>query len=1018
MDARKTTTGGSDNPSPEPRGKQSEPTMSDHEARLRAVFDTMTEGVVLIARDGQIMEANATAARILGLRRSEITSRSYLSADWKILRPDGTPMPPEETAGPRAMKERRRIKDVVMGIGRPDGTVAWIRSNASPVLNADGEVDGVVGTFVDVTEPRHAEERYSAILRTTVDGFWITDLDGRLLEVNDSYSRMVGYTRKELLTMSIPDLEAAETSEETAQHIGRLREQGYDRFESRHRRKDGTLIDVEVSANYFDAGGGQIAVFIRDVTEHKRAEQIREQLDRNYRLLAENTTDVVSIFDLEMNLVWVSPSIEKQTGYTAEEIKNVPVDKTMTPESIARAVEAFNRGKQLYEEGSDFADRFEMEGEVYRKDGSTFWSDIRYQLIRDNEGRPAYMLMQGRDVTERKKAEEALRQSEARYRQLTESAGQAVLVVQDGLIRFINPKAAEISGYSAEELLKSDFAGFISPPDVDLVVDRYHRRLKGEAVPQTYDFRIARKDGDVRWAELSAVVISWEDRPAVLCLISDITERKSAEEALRESEERYRLIAENTSDSIWVLGHDLRLTYQSPSAERLFGYTLEEWLSVDWAGFVHPEDLHIVTNAITGFRDGRLKDSARGTIRVFDRAGRQLWAEVVCSPVHGQGGEFAGVVGVTRDVSEHMWSQQQLLEYKTAVEQAADGIALADMEGHILFVNEAWARMHGRSVQETSGKHLKVFHTRRQLYSEVIPFNRRLLETGANSGEVGHVRKNGEEFLAFMTSTVLKMRDQPHRMLAVMRDITEQKAAERQRRDQEISEARAEELGKSRRRLINAQEALRRDIAGKLHGTVQNRLILLGHKLADLEEATRSETMARELADVREKLEELQDEQIRVISHRLFPSILRLGLCVGLEALAEEYGAELPVELQISKRVRAREQASRKLVPDDAKLALYRIAEEALANTLRHSVEVTSTVVKLSLCKGGMLLRLTVSDDGAGFDKTSTPDGIGLAMMSDYAAAAGGSCVIKSTPGRGTRVRAEVPIPELGGAQL
>jgi two-component system, sensor histidine kinase and response regulator len=263
MHARDTTTGGGENPSPDSPGKEPESAMSEHEARLRTVFDTMTEGAVLIARDGRIMTANAAAARILGLPLSAITSRSYLSPEWRFLRPDRTPMPHEETVGPRAMKERRRIEGVVMGVERPDGTVVWIRGNAAPVVNARGEVDGAVGTFADITESWHAEEKHRTILDTALDGFGIIDRGGRPLEFNESYCRMVGYTREELSTMSITDIAVEETAEQTAQRLKRFREQGYDRFESRHRRKDGTVIDVEVSAHYVDVEGAGVCVRAR-----------------------------------------------------------------------------------------------------------------------------------------------------------------------------------------------------------------------------------------------------------------------------------------------------------------------------------------------------------------------------------------------------------------------------------------------------------------------------------------------------------------------------------------------------------------------------------------------------------------------------------------------------------------------------------------------------------------------------------------------------------------------------------
>ncbi len=131
----------------------------ESEERYRTLFETMAGGVVLIAPDGQIVEANPSAERILGLTRSEITGRTYDSPAWGMLRPDGTPMPPEEMAGPRAMRENRLVKGIVMGFSRSKGSVSWISVSASPLLDEAGELKGVVGTFDDITELWQAEKQ-------------------------------------------------------------------------------------------------------------------------------------------------------------------------------------------------------------------------------------------------------------------------------------------------------------------------------------------------------------------------------------------------------------------------------------------------------------------------------------------------------------------------------------------------------------------------------------------------------------------------------------------------------------------------------------------------------------------------------------------------------------------------------------------------------------------------------------------------------------------------------------------
>ena len=138
--------------------KRTEEALQESEERLRSLFETMAEGVVVIAPDGQIVQANPAAERILGLKRSEIEGRNYVGPEWEILRPDGTPMPPEEMAGPRAMKERRLVEGIIMGVKRLDGSISWINVSAAPLIDEDGKLEGVVGTFADITDRKRAEE--------------------------------------------------------------------------------------------------------------------------------------------------------------------------------------------------------------------------------------------------------------------------------------------------------------------------------------------------------------------------------------------------------------------------------------------------------------------------------------------------------------------------------------------------------------------------------------------------------------------------------------------------------------------------------------------------------------------------------------------------------------------------------------------------------------------------------------------------------------------------------------------
>ena len=138
--------------------KRADGALRKSENRLKSLFETMAEGVVLIDADGQIIQANPKAARITGLKRSEIEGHTYDSLEWNLLRPDGTAMPPKEMAGPRTLKEKRPIKDMVMGVEKPDGNISWININTSLLKKETGKIDGVVLTFADITKRKQVEE--------------------------------------------------------------------------------------------------------------------------------------------------------------------------------------------------------------------------------------------------------------------------------------------------------------------------------------------------------------------------------------------------------------------------------------------------------------------------------------------------------------------------------------------------------------------------------------------------------------------------------------------------------------------------------------------------------------------------------------------------------------------------------------------------------------------------------------------------------------------------------------------
>jgi signal transduction histidine kinase len=232
---------------------------------------------------------------------------------------------------------------------------------------------------------------------------------------------------------------------------------------------------------------------------------------------------------------------------------------------------------------------------------------------------------------------------------------------------------------------------------------------------------------------------------------------------------------------------------------------------------------------------------------------------------------------------------------------------------------------------------------------------------------------------------------------------------------QQLEQA-VQDLQESRSRIVSAQESLRRTIAEELHGKVQTHLVMMNFRLADIKGMVSSNVAAAKAIDeVAGELEVLRENEIRQISHRLHPSVIKISLLSGLRSLADQFDGNLPVSVSADTGVAALEQAGRSRIPQPARLCMYRVAEEALVNVVKHAA---ASNARISLwLETTDLLCMTVEDNGKGFEPEHGPTrrSIGLVTMEDYVGAIGGSLKIESEPGRGTRVTATVPIKDATG---
>jgi len=259
--------------------------------------------------------------------------------------------------------------------------------------------------------------------------------------------------------------------------------------------------------------------------------------EERFRSLVETINDWIWETDANGTYTYTGPRVKELLGYEPHEVIGKTPFDFMPPEEAKRVADEF---MVVVKSGKPFAG---LESLKLRKDGQAVILETSGVPIFNSDGELRGYRGIDRDITKRKRVEEALRKSEAEYRLLVENANEAIAVACDGMLRFVNPKAAELTGYSREELTSRPFVDFIHPDDREMVVERHMRRLRGEQVPEVYPFRVIDKDGNTKWLEISAVLISWENRPATLNFLNDITERRKAEEEVKRSRAELRRLS-------------------------------------------------------------------------------------------------------------------------------------------------------------------------------------------------------------------------------------------------------------------------------------------------------------------------------------------------------------------------------------------------------------------------------------------------------------------------------------------
>ena len=380
-------------------------------------------------------------------------------------------------------------------------------------------------------------------------------------------------------------------------------------------------------------------------------------------------------------------------------------------------------------------------------------------------------------IIDRISSRQALQDSEEKYRLVVENARETIIVAQDGMMKFANQITARMTGYREEELSSIPFVNLIHPDDRELVIDRHLRRLKGEVFEEVYPFRVVRSDGQLRWAEIQAVLIEWEGRPATLNFLTDITERKLAEEALKQSEEKYRTILDEMDEAYYELDAKGNYTFVNNVVCRQSGYSREELLGLNYKAYTPPEERKRIIEAYSSvFSTGIPRRWV--PLTNISKDGSRIYLEDSIYPLRNESGEIIGLRGLSRDVTGRVKAEKDIQQRAALLDSAYDSIIAYDLDGKIIYANQTACSIRGFSRDE-----MLAMNMRQLVPVEELPgleeCHRHLLEQGELSSEAVHIRKDGSTFIV---DTHLRLADPAgdKLVIAVQRDITLRKQMENQ----------------------------------------------------------------------------------------------------------------------------------------------------------------------------------------------------------------------------------------------
>lgn len=760
--------------------KQAQERLRESEERYRTLVENVGIGVAMISPTMEILTLNNQMKKWfpnIEIAKKPICYKSFV-------------VPPRDAACPNC-PTRLTLAD-----GKQHETVAETSSGndrrsfrvvSTPLFDERGSVKAAIEMVEDITERRQAEKKlelFRNLLDQSNDAIYIIEpATGRFLDVNEKSCFLLGYSRDELLALTVRDIEAViPDAQAWKRHVEEVRSKGYVILEGKNIRKDKSTFPVDVNVKYIEQEGKAFMVaVVRDATERKRAEDELKYSEEKYRTLIETTDTGFLILDGRGRVLDANAEYVRLSGHRElSEIVGRSVIEWTTPRMKKKNEEALVECVRKRRIRS-------LEIEYISPQGTVIPVEINATV--QGEGASLHIVSLCRDITNRKKAEEALRESEQQYRNLVSNLPSIVYRCHndaDWTMSYISGQVFTLLGYPPSDFVNNKVRSFASVihPDDRVLVEEAVRAGVSARQPYTITYRLCAADGREIWVhEKGQGIFDQEGR--LICLegvIFDISEQRRMQEALRRSEAKYHDLVDTARSIILMLDREQKFVFMNKYGEEFFGYRLDELAGRSVVGTIVPEtdragnDLRELIDQVYRRPEEHLVQENEN----IKKNGERVWISWANRPIHDESGNLTGILSVGTDITERKRAEERIVQaardWTVTFESMADGVTLASPDFDIVKTNGAVCSLLGKTPEEILGKKcFQVFHGRKTPI-EACPLHKAKNTKQKEYAEVFEPYLN--KWLSISVSPVLDEAGRVTMLVHLVRDITARRQAE------------------------------------------------------------------------------------------------------------------------------------------------------------------------------------------------------------------------------------------------